>query len=121
MVRPVPLALEAGQDGVVAERLLAEAQLSQARVANHKVADNDRALYNEFPFPILAPPGVRASIVILALGTVFPDPAVGPLEFFLVQNLLLDPANQFGHVDALHTHPEEVFEEILVNNRAGDT
>ena len=54
MVRPVPLALETADDGVVAERLLAEAQFRQTRVAYHQIARNHRHLHHRFPFPILA-------------------------------------------------------------------
>ena len=37
MVGPLALALEAGQDGIVAERLFAKSQFGQARIANHQV------------------------------------------------------------------------------------
>ena len=54
MVRPMPLPLETAGDGIVPERLLAEAELGQARIAHHQVARDHCHLYHRFPFPILA-------------------------------------------------------------------
>src|SRR5437868_4411829 len=56
MICPMALALKAGQNGVMAQRLFAETQLCQARIANHQVANNDRAFDDEIPFPVLALP-----------------------------------------------------------------
>ena len=43
MIRPVPLALEAGENRIVAERLLTEAELLEARIADHQIAQIGRA------------------------------------------------------------------------------
>ncbi len=57
VVGPVPLALEAAEDGVVAEGLLAEADLGQPRVADHQVAGDHGHLDRRLP---VARPSARA-------------------------------------------------------------
>ena len=51
VVGPLPLALEPGGDGVVAQGLFAEAQLGQARIADHQVAGDHGHLDATTPRP----------------------------------------------------------------------
>ena len=51
VVGPLALPLEAGGDGVVAQGLLAKAQLGQARIADHQVAGDQGHLDRQSPSP----------------------------------------------------------------------
>ena len=53
MVGPLALPLEAAEDRVVADRLLAEAELGQPGVADHQVAGDHRHLDDDLPVAVL--------------------------------------------------------------------
>ncbi len=53
VVRPLALPLEAGGDGIVAQGLLAKAQLGQARIADHQVAGDQGHLDGHGPVLVL--------------------------------------------------------------------
>ena len=78
MVGPVALALEAGQDGVVAEGFLAEAELRQARIADHQVAHDHRRTSPRTPIPSPCACGCcDFRVVVLAFGAVLLAPRPG--------------------------------------------
>ena len=122
VVGPLPLALESGGDGVVALGLLAESLLGQLRIADHQVAGDDRHLGDIFPHLLLLFRRLArfAVVDILILAAVRLDPGERLLIFRLVVDLLVDPADDFAHIDRFAAHVEVFLEEFGADDRTGD-
>jgi hypothetical protein len=121
-VRPLPLALEAAGDGVVALGLLAEAHLLERRVADHQVAGDQRHLDRLLPLAVelLAAALGGRRVEVLALGAVLLHPGQRLLVLGLVIDALVHAADELRHVDGLDAHAEVFLEERLVHDGAGD-
>ncbi len=122
MIRPLPLSLEAGRQRIVPQRLLAIAQLSQARVAHHQVPSNQRHLDRQLPVTLLLLTGPLLvwRVTIHTLLTVLTHPGPCPLKLLRIIDILLKAAHELAHVDVLDPHPQVAFEQVWVDNRPGD-
>ena len=122
-VRPLALALETAQDGVVAQGFLPEAQLLEFGIALQEVTDDESHFHDESPvlvllFPALLEVGTVADVVILlAMGL---RPGKGFLEFLGVVDAPVHAADDLHLVDAFAAHPEVVLEEVRIHDGTGD-
>ena len=123
MVGPLALALESGQDRVVAHAFFNEAVLAQIFIADHQVAGDHRHLHGVFEGLFRALFGEA----LLAVVNVFADLAVlvGPgdrlLVFGGIVDILVNAADDLGHIDRFATHPEVFFIEIGLEDGSGNT
>ena len=125
-VGPLTLSLEAGGNGIVAQRLFLEAHLTQLGVALHQVAHDDHHLHDKFPVGILLFAGLALLGTILeVLAFVHLAIFLGPGHclgiFFLVVDALRHAADDFGQVDRLVAHAQVFLEEVGIDNGAGNT
>ncbi len=122
VVGPLPLALEAGDDGVAAQGLLAEAQLGQPRIADHQVAGDDGHFDRPLPDPLLLGrrEAVLRRVLVLAFLAVGLGPGQGPPELGGIQNVPLDAADKLDHIGRLDPHAQPALEEVVVDQGAGD-
>ena len=122
-VRPLALALETAQDGVVAQGFLPEAQFLELGIALQEVADDQGHLHDEGPVRVLLLPGllevgpVADVVVFLAVGL---RPGEGLLEFLVVVDAPVHAADDLHLVDAFAAHSKVVLEEVRIHDGAGD-
>ena len=122
VVGPLPLSLESGQDRVMPHAFFNEAVFAQIFIADHQVARDHRHLHGVFESLFRALFGKT----LLAVVDVFADLAVlvGPgdrlLVFGRIVNVLVDAADDLGHIDRFAAHAEMFFIEIGLEDGAGD-
>ena len=122
MVRPLPLALKAARDGVVAVGFLDKAHFRELLVALHQVArdhGHQDALFHDL--------GLLRIVVLDGLGVLVPadvdvflDPFLGQLEFLVVVDAFLPAAGEFAHVHLLHAQAQILFQERRAHDGAAD-
>ena len=122
VVGPLALALEPGEDGVMAVGFLEKPLSAQVGVADHEVADDHGHLDAHGPGLVLAVAGMPhvGGVDVRAFLAVGLDPFEGPLEFGVGVDPLLEAAVDLAHVDGLVAHAEVVLEEVRVDDGAGD-
>ena len=122
VVGPLPLALEAPGNGVVAVGLFTEAQFGQPGIAHHQVAGDEGHLDGVFPFlvQLFAAARFRRAVEVLSFRAVLLRPGQGLLVFHLVEQPLVDPSAEFAHIDGLDPHAEVIFQERGIDHAAGD-
>ncbi len=113
VVGPLALALESRSDGMVALRLLSEAQLGKLGVADHEIAGDERHFHACLPLGVelLARAFLSGRVPILALFAMGLHPFEGFGELDFVVDASFDAANELGHVHRLDPHTEPFFEE----------
>ena len=122
-VRPLALALEPAQDGVVAQGFLSEAHFLELGVALQEVLDDNGHLYHELPVLVFLFPGfleVRAVAHILVLLAVLLGPGKRLLKLLMVVDAPFHAADNLHLVYAFAAHAQVVFEEVRVHDGTGD-
>ena len=122
VVSPLPLALEASGDGVVALGLFAEAHFCEFGVSDHQVAGDERHFHAVFPFRVDLFAGACAGgrVAVAAFWAVGFDPRECHCVFCGVVLSLAHAADEFREVDCFDAHSEPFFPECRVDDRAGD-
>ena len=120
-VRPLPLTLEPGGDGVVTHHFLF-ASLGQVRIAVHQVLDDDHHLHDKFPLLVLDFAGFLqlGRVLVKAFGALRLRPGERFFVFFLVVDLFGDAAHELYLVHGFHAHAEIFLDEAGIDDRAAD-
>jgi len=116
------LALETTDDGVATKRFFAKSKLSQAWVAHHQIACDQRHLHYGLPIFVLLSAGALDFwlVVITAFLAVRFRPGKRLFIFHWIVNSLFQAAGNLGHVNTFYTHAQMLLEEGMVDDRAGD-
>ena len=120
-IRPLPLSLEPGRDGVVAEHFFL-AVVGQVRVAAHQVFDDAHHFDDEGPilFLLLRRFLDCGGVFVQALLALFAGPGKRTLKFRVVINFFGHAADDFDLVHAFHAHAQIFFDKGGINNRSAD-
>ncbi len=122
-VGPLTLALESGQQSVVAESFFLESGFEQTWVALHQVAHDHGHLHHKLPVAVLGGAGflLFRDVDVLAfvhLAVLF-GPCHGAGEFLFIVYAFGHTAHDLGHVHRLIAHAQIFLEEVGIDHGSG--